>query len=161
MGLIGFAIFVFVLVVQHREVRLVATLCDIVAFDGFQYGTARLVSVGAVRETTLLGEFKNLLEIAGQLLTLHIEGAKALDAWGVDEPGWGLDRGVDGETVDRYHLREGGTVVYEPITKIYRIYKMHALTAGPDRLYGDFYIGTVIYIFDQEVYNDVSVANRE
>lgn len=60
-----------------------------------------------------------------------------------------------------YHLRDGGTVIYEPITQIYIIYKMHALTAGPDRLYGDFYIGTVIYIFDQEVYNDVSVANRE
>ena len=41
--------------------------------------------MGAVRETALLGVFKDFPEIAGQFFALHIEGAKALDTWGIDE----------------------------------------------------------------------------
>ena len=54
------------------------------------------------------------------------------------------------------HLRDGGTVIYEPVTKIYRIDKMHALTG----IYGEYYVGTVIYIFGQEVYNDTRIADE-
>ena len=53
-------------------------------FDGFQHGTARLMGMGAVGKAALLGEFENLTEIAGNLFLLHIEGAEALDARGVD-----------------------------------------------------------------------------
>jgi hypothetical protein len=84
-GLIGFAVFVFVLVVEHREVRLIAALGDVVVFDGLQDGTAWFVGVGTVGEAALLGKLEDFLEIAGQLFALHIEGAKALDTWGVDE----------------------------------------------------------------------------
>lgn len=58
------------------------------------------------------------------------------------------------------HLRDGGTVVYEPITKMYRIDKLHALTDGSDRQYGEFYVGTVIYIFGQKVYNDIRIVSE-
>ena len=108
--LIGFAIFVFVLVVKHGEVRLVAALGDIVVFDGFEYSTSGFMGMSAVGETTLLRELENLLEIARQLFTFHIEGAKTLDAWGVDEP----TSDVDGRTIDHIiqwnHLGKRGCV---------------------------------------------------
>ena len=82
---ICFAVFVFILVVEHREIRLVTTLCDVVVLYRLQYGTSWFVSVRAVREAALLGKFKDFLEIARQLLAFHVEGAKALDAWSVDK----------------------------------------------------------------------------
>ena len=85
-GLISFAVFVFVLVVEHGEVRLVTALRNVVVFDGFEYCTARFVGVRTVTEAALLGEFKDFLEVACQLFALHVEGAETLDAWGVDEP---------------------------------------------------------------------------
>ena len=84
-GLVGLAVFVFVLVVEHREITLVTALGDVVVFDGFENGAARFVGVGAVGEAALLGELEDFAEIAGQLLTLHVEGAKTLDAWRIDE----------------------------------------------------------------------------
>ena len=84
-GLVGLAVFVLVLVVEHGEVGLVAALGDVVVFYGFEYGTAWLMGMGAVGEAALLGEFEDFLEIAGQLLPFHIEGAEALDAGSVDE----------------------------------------------------------------------------
>ena len=47
-SLVGFAVFVFVLVIQHREIRLVSALGDVVLFDSLENGTAGLVGVGAV-----------------------------------------------------------------------------------------------------------------
>ena len=84
--LVGFAIFVFVLVVEHGEVRLVAALGDVVVFYSLQDGTAGFMCVCAVGEAALAGELEDFAEIAGKLFTLHVEGTKALDAWGVDEP---------------------------------------------------------------------------
>ena len=84
-SLIGLAIFVFVFVVEHREVRLITTLGDIMLFHRFQDGTTWLVGVGTVGEAALFGELKNFLEITRQFLALHIEGAKALDTWGVNK----------------------------------------------------------------------------
>jgi hypothetical protein len=83
--LISFAIFVFVLIFKHGEVGLVATLRNVMVLDGLQNGTARLMGMGAIRKTAILGEMEDFLEVAGQLLTLHIEGTKALDSWSVDE----------------------------------------------------------------------------
>ena len=62
-------------------------------FQRFEYGTARFVGVSAVRETAVLREMENLLEVAGEFLWFHIERAKALDAWSVDEEGRCLPRG--------------------------------------------------------------------
>ena len=84
-SLIGLAVFVFVLVVEHREIALITALGDVVVFDGFEHSTAWLMGVGAVAEAALLGELEDFLEIAGQFLAFHIEGAKAFDAWSVDE----------------------------------------------------------------------------
>ena len=53
--------------------------------EGLEHGTARFVGVGAVGETAVLGEMEDILEIAGNLLRLHVEGAETLDAWSVDE----------------------------------------------------------------------------
>ena len=55
-------------------------------FEGFEYGAARLVGVGAVGETAVFGEMENLLEIAGKFLGLHVESAEALDARRVHYP---------------------------------------------------------------------------
>ena len=82
---VGFAVFVLVLVVEHREVTLVAALGDVVVLDSLQHGAARLVGVGAVAEAALLAVLEDFAEVAGQLLALHVERAEALDARGVDE----------------------------------------------------------------------------
>ena len=82
--LIGLAVFVFVLVVEHGEVGLVAALGDVVVFYGFDYGTAGFVGVGAVGEAALLGELEDFLEIAGQLFAFHIEGSEALYSRSID-----------------------------------------------------------------------------
>ena len=70
-------------------------------FEGLEYGTARLMGMGAVGETTVFGEAEDLTEIAGDLLGFHVKGAKALDARGVDDP----------TTAQRNHLREGSGVL--------------------------------------------------
>ena len=49
------------------------------------HSTTRLMSVGAVAETTLLGKVEYLLEIACYLLTLHVERAEPLDAGSIDD----------------------------------------------------------------------------
>ena len=85
--LICFSVFVFILVVEHREIRLVTALGNVMVFNSLQYRTARLMGVGTVRETALLGVLEDFLEIAGQLLTLHIKCAEALNAWRVDDIG--------------------------------------------------------------------------
>ena len=82
---VGFAIFVLVLIVKHRKIRLITALSYIVVFDCLENSTARFMGMGAVGETTLLGEFENFLEVAGQFLTFHIKSAKAFDTWGVDQ----------------------------------------------------------------------------
>ena len=56
------------------------------------------MGMGAIGETTVLRETEDLLEIAGKLLWLHVEGAEAFDAWCIDQP----------PTLYRYHLRESG-----------------------------------------------------
>jgi len=92
--------------------------------EGLEHGTARFVGVGAVREAAVLGEMEDLLEIAGNLLGLHVEGAEALDAWSVDDIR-GKRRVESGRRsvqrgrrkvergkriVKRYHFGEGGGV---------------------------------------------------
>lgn len=54
------------------------------------------------------------------------------------------------------HLRDGGTVIWEPMSHIYRIDKLHELNnvAG-------FTVGTVVYIFGKEVYNNTWDVDRD
>ena len=84
-SLIGLAIFVFVFVVEHREIRLIPTLGNIMLFHCFQHRTTWLMGVGTVGEAALFRELKNLLEITRQFFALHIKGAEALDTWGVNK----------------------------------------------------------------------------
>ena len=84
--LISLAVFAVVFVVEHGEVALIATLGDVVVFEGLKHGTARLVGVGAVGETAVFGEAEDLTEIGGEFFGFHIEGAEAFDARGIDEP---------------------------------------------------------------------------
>ena len=74
--------------------------------EGLEHSTARFVGVGAVREAAVLGEMEDILEIAGNLLGLHVEGAKALDAWSVDD----IRGKRKVERGKRNHLGEGGGV---------------------------------------------------
>ena len=106
-GLVGLAVFVFVLVVEHREIALITALGDVVVFDGFEDSAARFVGVGTVGEAALFGELEYLLEIAGQLLALHIEGAEPLNARGVNKPGGFTVYGFTIYYLERNHLREG------------------------------------------------------
>ena len=59
------------------------------------------MGVGAIRELAILRELEYLLEIAGKLFLLDIEGTKALDARSINEIAtlWQLQ-----------HLAEGGGV---------------------------------------------------
>ena len=110
--LVGFAITILVLILEHGEVGLVAALRDVMVFDGFQDGTARLVGVGAVAEAAVLGEVENLLEVACQFLALHVEGAKTLNARRINEIGSRTGKsGLSGISGQWNPLREGGGVL--------------------------------------------------
>ena len=84
-SLVSLTILALVLIIKHRQVRLVSAFGYIMVFERLEHSTSRFVGVGAVRETAVLREMEYLLEVAGQFLWLHIERAKAFDAWGVDE----------------------------------------------------------------------------
>ena len=59
------------------------------------------------------------------------------------------------------HLRDGWTVIYQPLSRIYRVEKLHELTAGTEEYrYGDFRVGTAIYFFGAEVYNEISYSDE-
>jgi hypothetical protein len=96
LGLIGFAVFVFILVVEHGEVRLISTLGDVVVFYCLADGTTGFVGMCTVRETALLGKLEDFLEIAGKFLSFHIESSKALDARSVYEIRRGKGKGARG-----------------------------------------------------------------
>ena len=54
------------------------------------------------------------------------------------------------------HFRDGGTAIWEPVSHIYRVDKLHALNGR-----GGFTLGTVIYIFGQRVYNNTWEVDRD
>ena len=64
-------------------------------FQGLEHRTAWLVGMGAIAEAAVLGELEDFLEVTGQLLLLHVEGAETLDAWSVDEPGCAVLKAVE------------------------------------------------------------------
>ena len=84
MPLVGLAIFVLVLILQHGEIRLITALCDIMVLHSLEHRTTWLMGMAAIGEATLLGELEDFLEVACQLLALHVERAEALDARSVD-----------------------------------------------------------------------------
>jgi len=51
-------------------------------------------------------------------------------------------------------LRDGGTRRYEPITKVYCVDLLHRINDTCD----GFIVGTAIYIFGQEVYNNSRIV---
>ena len=114
--LICLTIFGLVLIVEHRQIALIAALGNIVVFKCFQHCTARLMGMGAIAKTTIGRKTEYLAEIARQLFRLHVERAEALDARSVDEVGgWKVEGGgwkVEGGglKVEGYHLAECGGV---------------------------------------------------
>ena len=46
-------------------------------------------------------------------------------------------------------LKDGGTVIWQPVSRIYRVDKLHELNGK-----GGFTVGTVIYILGEKVYNN-------
>jgi len=109
MRLVGCPILTVILVFEHAEITLVTTLSDVMVFEGLQDCTTGLMGMGTVRETTILGEMEDLTEITGQFLGFHIEGAKAFDARGINEPSLRLAQGL--RSIQRDHLREGRRVL--------------------------------------------------
>ena len=55
---------------------------------------------------------------------------------------------------------DGGTVVFEPVTHLYRIECLHRIYDDNSRLNG-YITGNIIYIFGQEVYNDTRIADEK
>ena len=55
---------------------------------------------------------------------------------------------------------DGGTVVFEPVTHLYRIECLHRIYDDNSRLNGCI-TGNIIYIFGQEVYNDTRIADEK
>ena len=70
-------------------------------FECLQYGTTRFMGMGTVGKAAIFRELEDFLEIAGEFFGLDIEGSKAFDTWGVDEP----------STPHRNHFGEGGGVL--------------------------------------------------
>ncbi|HBI52893.1 MAG TPA: hypothetical protein DDX72_08955 [Ruminococcaceae bacterium] len=59
------------------------------------------------------------------------------------------------------HLRDGGTVIYQPVSRIYRVEKLHELTAVTEEYrFGNFRVGTAVYIFGMKVYNEISYSDE-
>ena len=94
---------IFILILQHRKIRGIATLTDVMPFNSFTHGTTWLVGMCAVVETAILGKIENLLEVMPHFLAFHVEGTKAFDAWRVDDI-----RAWHERILYRVHLREGG-----------------------------------------------------
>ena len=74
----SFAVFFFVLVVEHAEIRLVSAFRYVVLFHGAEHGTPWLMAVGAVAETAVVREVEYLLEIACQFFRLDVECSEPL-----------------------------------------------------------------------------------
>lgn len=55
---------------------------------------------------------------------------------------------------------DGGTVVFVPVTHLYRIECLHRIYDDNSRLNG-YITGNIIYIFGQEVYNDTRIADEK
>ena len=98
---ISLSILALFLIFQHIEVRGVARLTDVMLLHSLAHGTVGLSAIGTVAILALVGELENFREVVANLFNLHVEGAKALDAWSVDDV-----------TSARYlvHFREGGGV---------------------------------------------------
>jgi len=86
---IPLTILLLVLVLEHREVALVARLGDAMILERRENGTTGFVGVGAVAILTFATYLEYLTEIMSHLGTLHVEGAKALDARRVDDAATG------------------------------------------------------------------------
>ncbi len=57
-------------------------------------------------------------------------------------------------------VNDGGTVVFEPFTHLYRIECLHRIIDNKEKQ--DRYItGNIIYILGQEVYNDIRITNEK
>ena len=54
MSLEGLAVFAFVFVVEHGEIRLITAGGDEVVFESLKNGTTRLMGVSAIGEATVL-----------------------------------------------------------------------------------------------------------
>ena len=116
-SLVRLTILAFVLIIKHRQVRLVSAFGYVTVFERLQHSASRFVSVGAVRETAVLRKVEYLLEVAGKFLWLHVERAKALDAWSVYQEALRLAEWQ--RQVDRYHLAECGGVLTSVVRVAY------------------------------------------
>ena len=76
---LGNTVFTGGFVVAHGEVGLVATLGDVVVFEGFEDGTAGFVGVSAVGEAAVFCKAEDLGEVAGEFFGGHVEGAEAFE----------------------------------------------------------------------------------
>ena len=81
----SFPVFLFVLVLQHTQVRGVPAFADEVFFHSTSHGTSRLVCVGAVVETAVGGKTHHLWEVATEFTPINIDKTKTLNARGVDD----------------------------------------------------------------------------
>ena len=78
------AVFVFVLVIEHAEIGLVAAFGNVVVLQRAEHGASGLVAVGAVAETAVLREVEDVTEIARQLFRFDVERSKTFYSGRID-----------------------------------------------------------------------------
>ena len=102
-NLICWAVFVFFFIFEHGEIGVITAFGNVVTLHSLANGAMGFVGVGAVVEPAIGRESEDFLEVVADLFLLHVEGAEAFDARGVDDVAKSPDYFV--------HLGEGGGVL--------------------------------------------------
>ena len=84
--LIRLPVFCLILVFEHPHIGIISALGNIMLLYGLNYGTSRLMRMGAVAEAAVFGHLEYFREISAYLTWLHVEGAKPLYSGRVDSP---------------------------------------------------------------------------
>ena len=84
-SLISTAVFLFLIVLEHTEIILVARRKQVVFFECFFNRTTWLVSMGAIVVLTFAQQGKHFGKIMAHLSFIHIEQSKPLKTRSIDD----------------------------------------------------------------------------
>ena len=78
-------IFVFILILEHREIGLIAGGRYFVTIESGKNSTSRLMGVSAITESAVAPHLKDFPEIVADLLGLEVESSETADSRGIDD----------------------------------------------------------------------------
>ena len=78
-------IFVFILILEHREIGLIAGGSYFVTIESGKNSTSRLMGVSAITESAVAPHLKDFPEIVADLLWLEVESTETADSRGIDD----------------------------------------------------------------------------